>query len=448
MLPTPSTLRRAVALAGLCLAVVPAAASADSIVFLKSDNVWLAKPDGTGAYQVTTDGTASSPYRSPSQADDGTIAAGHRDDIVRMTQNGTVLNTIDPDPLTNSVGHPVDGPPVDVAISPDGKRIAYTFVGYECPVGASCGARSATSYTAADHYTLPVFSGSTYFRDPSWVTNSRTLQFGGYGSQVNIHDVGAGVSQHWFDDSDTSDPSTDLGDGEATRQGTDFAVIRGYDDSTQAIWYPSPDVRSGSPAVPAPWTNGCATGQEAGIAGPTWSPDGSALALESADGIWVKRQARNCTVQPTLAIAGGSAPDWGPANVNPAPRPTGGNGGGKPGGGSTTGGGGTTPPAGGGVTVGPMPAQATLRVGKAKLAKALRSGLKVTLRGAQPGRQAIVAKRGKRVVARGTATVRADGTATVTLRFTKAGKKALRSARSVKLAISGGGAKAAVTLKR
>ena len=36
----------------------------------------------------------------------------------------------------------------------------------------------------------------------------------------------------------------------------------------------------------------------------------------------------------------------------------------------------------------------------------------------------------------------------MTLRFTKAGKRALRSARSVKLAISGGGATAAVTLKR
>jgi hypothetical protein len=42
--------------------------------------------------QVTSGGN----YRSPTQADDGTIAAGHGDDIVRMTQNGTVLNTIDP----------------------------------------------------------------------------------------------------------------------------------------------------------------------------------------------------------------------------------------------------------------------------------------------------------------------------------------------------------------
>ena len=442
---TPPILRRALVLAGLCLAVAPAAASADSIVFVKAGNVWLAKPDGSGAYQVTTDGTPGSPYRSPSQADDGTIAVSRHDDIVRMTQNGTVLNRIDPDPLTNSVGHPMDGPPVDVAISPDGKRIAYTFAGYECPAGASCGARTATSYTAADHLTLPVYSGSTYYRDPSWVTNSRTLQFGGYGSQVNIHDVGAAISHHWFDDSDYADPSTDLGDGEATRQGTDLAIVRGYGPETHLIWYPSPDVRSGLPAVPDPM-QGCATGQEEGIAGPTWSPDGGALAFESKDGIWVKPQARDCNVQPKLVLPGASQPDWGPANVAPAPRPSGG-----------TGGGSTPAPAGtgakpgaqsGGVTVGPLPATATLRVKRLKLAKALRSGLKVTLQGARPGRQAVTAKRGRKVVARGTATVGANGAGTVTLRFTKAGKRALRKARTVKLAISGGGARATVALKR
>jgi hypothetical protein len=72
----------------------------------------------------------------------------------------------------------------------------------------------------------------------------------------------------------------------------------------------------------------------------------------------------------------------------------------------------------------------------------------VTLRGAKPGRRTITAKRGRKVVARGSARVSAAGTATVTLRFTKAGKRALRGARTVKLAISGGGAKATVTLKR
>src|ERR687891_363966 len=100
----PRLLRRGLAAAALVLAALPAAASADSIVFIKSHNVWLANADGTGQYQVTQDGTAP---------------AGQGDDIVRMRKNGTVLNTTDPPALLNSVGHPVDGPAVDVAISPD-----------------------------------------------------------------------------------------------------------------------------------------------------------------------------------------------------------------------------------------------------------------------------------------------------------------------------------------
>ena len=92
--------------------------------------------------------------------------------------------------------------------------------------------------------------------------------------------------------------------------------------------------------------------------------------------------------------------------------------------------------------------QTQLRVAKAKLAKALRSGLKVTLRGAQPGRRRSSPSAASAWSPAGTAKVAADGSATVTLRFTKAGRRALRSARSVKLAISGGGASATVTLKR
>ena len=154
-LPSPSRMRRGLVAAGCAaaaLALSPAVASADSIVYVKDGNVWLAAGDGGSQYQVTTDGTAEHPYRSPSQADHGTIAAGFGSEILRMRQNGQVLNRFDPPALINSVSHPMDGVPVDVAISPDGSKIAYSFYGYECPVGASCGARTTTGIIPSDRF--------------------------------------------------------------------------------------------------------------------------------------------------------------------------------------------------------------------------------------------------------------------------------------------------------
>lgn len=55
---------------------------------------------------------------------------------------------------------------------------------------------------------------------------------------------------------------------------------------------------------------GCATGQQAGTAGPTWSPDGTSLAWQERDPqtgqdeIWDKRQAADCSVQPVRVVAG------------------------------------------------------------------------------------------------------------------------------------------------
>src|SRR4051794_41955936 len=54
------------------MALVPAVAAADSIVFIKDGNVWIAAPDGSKASQLTTDGG----YESPSESDNGTIMAG------------------------------------------------------------------------------------------------------------------------------------------------------------------------------------------------------------------------------------------------------------------------------------------------------------------------------------------------------------------------------------
>ena len=56
---------------GLLAFALSAAANADSIVYIDQGNVWSAQPDGSGKVQLTTGGG----WHSPTQADDGTIAA-------------------------------------------------------------------------------------------------------------------------------------------------------------------------------------------------------------------------------------------------------------------------------------------------------------------------------------------------------------------------------------
>lgn len=296
-----------------------AAALPGTIVFLRGHNVWVARADGTGQTQVTRDGTAEHPYRSPSQSDNGVIAAGHRNHLVTMRQNGTVLNRLDPPPLLNSVSHPMDGPPHDVAISPDGTKIAWTFTSYTCPVGTSCGARAATGITDADRLTPVSKYGTSYLSHPSWVGNRRTLQSGGYLHQINLHDLG-GTPFHWFDDQDVAGESTDLGDAELSPDGRYLAAVRGYGNGTHLVWYRVNGNAFSGPKPPLPtWL--CLTGELPGYADPTWSPDSAAFAWEEPDGIWLKRGPADCAM-PTLHIRNASQPDWSAAPLNTAkPKP-------------------------------------------------------------------------------------------------------------------------------
>src|SRR5687768_12588065 len=139
----------AAATAAACLALA-GPASADSIVYIKDHNVWVASPDGSKQHQVTSDGAADWRYSSPSQADDGTIVAAKGTDIVRMKQNGEVLSSFDPPATTDSAGQHIDGVPLGVKVSPDGSKIAYSYVHSNCPPGASCGVRYVTMYSHAD----------------------------------------------------------------------------------------------------------------------------------------------------------------------------------------------------------------------------------------------------------------------------------------------------------
>ncbi len=422
-------LRRALLAAACGLAAIPAAASADSIVFVKDANVWLAHADGSGAYQVTLDGTADAPYRVPVQSDDGTIVASHHDEIVRMRQNGEVINTIDPEPLVNSVGHAVDGPPVNLAVSPDGSRIAYSLVGYECPPGADCMTRAVTAFTAADRLTPAAQYGTLHRRNPSFVSTTRALVFGGYAGQVNVTDLGDDVETHWFDDYDVvgQADATDLGDGELNRQGDRLALIRSYGEDAHVIWYAVSGnaATAKPPAVPQPL---CKTGAEAGLYGPTWSPDGTQLAFGGADGIYVTEIGADCAAStPALAIPGASQPDWGPAEIAPAPRKGTGPGGGGPGGGP-----------------GGQPAAPAIAVKALKAKKVARRGLpvRITCVAACSVKATLKVKPLRGVVAKAKGSAPAGGTVKLTLKPKRALRRKLarlRGARAtVKVVVDGG----------
>ena len=301
-------------------ATVPSAASATgtaagTLVFIKDHNVWLSQGDGSQARALTTDGSYAAPYVAPSQSDTGIIVAGRISEIVRMDQAGRVLNRMDPKPLPSSVGSVIDGNIRDLAISPDGSLVAYTFTEWLNPSGASSGFRSATGYTAADRLTDPAPRGTTYFNAPSWVGNNRTLQGGGYGSQVMIDDLGAAEPAHWFDDGDIYWPSTDLGQPDLAPDGRHLAVLRGYGEETSIMWYVvAGNAASGpAPATPTPLCEIVG----AGVAHPTWAPDSDSLAWAEPDGIWSRTGADDCTVPSSLIVPGGSEPDWSAAALDP-----------------------------------------------------------------------------------------------------------------------------------
>ena len=287
---------------GVALPSTAQAAPVGTIVYIKNHNIWFAKGDGTAQVQVTKDGTAASPYASPTQADDGTLVASKSYLVVRLDRNGKQLGWFSPPTLTSSAGAPLGGVPQHVAVSPNGATIAYSQVAYQCPIGVSCAVRYATGYTSTSGAAK---GNTTYFTGASWISNTRTIQSGGYGSQAMLHTLGS-APVNWFNDEDAED----LAEFEVSRDGKWLIGLRSYGSGTHVIWYQvsgNPSTQS-PPTAPSPK---CVTGTDPSFASPTLAPDGSAAAWEESDGIWIKNDLTSCTgTQPALRIPGGSNPSW------------------------------------------------------------------------------------------------------------------------------------------
>ena len=427
-------------LAVACLGAAPA--SADSLVFVKDNNVWLSNPDGSGQYQVTLDGTAENPYISPSQADDGTIVAGRHlpagGPLFRLRQNGDLINEI-------PVGGMIAGP-FAPQVSPDGQTVAFEHV-FSKVINGYLETSSDVRFTRADGSTPngigEVGRGAGA---PSWVDSGHA--FVGINS-IATTVVPGQVPVEWWNDYDHQNYfplGMSVEDGEVAANGT-IAVVRGEGSFGTIQLYRN----NGPTAIPTPT---CTLSQPSpGPAGeafvdPTFSPSGGTLAWQEGNGIWEMDLPADCKEgKPHLQIPGASEPDWGPAAVNPGPRSV-------P----------APPPAP--QTPSPQPKEAPRgqddkgRDGRGlgaaivapTLGKALTKGLTLKFDAPAGGTVSATAKLGAKPVASGNQPVKRAGAATVALRFTAAARRSLAARDQVALKVAvrfvpkGGGAATTETL--
>lgn len=296
------------------------AASPGSIVFIKDYNVWIADGDGGKQRQLTTDGRADLSWSTPTQSDTGLVVAVNGPRIYRMDQFGTILGSFVPPKLKDSRGETVSNYPINhVAVSPDGSKLAFTYVRF-IP-GAGQPERFSTGYVKVDGTTLG--APQSYFDNPSWVTNTRTLENGGGGSMMNLRDVGMPSEDeiYWWDDLEY-----DVSDAEVARDGRSMVAVRTDRSNTrlsQIKWYPLPNSNVQTSDDPRFPVGDCETSWEPVIGSPTIAPDGSAVAWAESDAIWINRDVAACdSPGPTQLIPGGSEPSWSAAAVQTPPTQT------------------------------------------------------------------------------------------------------------------------------
>src|SRR5690242_19361096 len=293
------------AAAGLALA---APAKASSIAYVKNGDIYLTSPDGSTGYRLTFDGG----YSSPSQTDDGTIAAIRNGQLVRLDRSGRPIGQ----PVAAMGSDQTPGGdtfygPYDARVSPDGTRIAYWFGQYSqyYSSGCSCWLWHVESYSAwsyADHFTDPSEVGYALgSQKPSWLDNDHLL-IGVSGlpdaaSWLLHGNAGDGWSQFWFQYVDEG-----INEAVRSRDTQRVAAIGGWDTDGQGgdvlltyttngpawtsdgpPWDPYDPFR---PKPPEPTLHcelrGDGNQRYRGI---SWSPQGDAFTVVQPDGVHLYR---------------------------------------------------------------------------------------------------------------------------------------------------------------
>jgi hypothetical protein len=322
-----------------------ASARAASLVYVKAGNVFIADADGRNAHQVTRDGNLSTPnqsaYRSPTEADDGTIVAAKGGELWHLRQNGTPIDHFIPD---------TGGYPLAAAISPDGTKIAYNFSEItQCTIYAySCGyfPQPGAAVTSATGRGADPGAIQESVQDGDWIGNS-ALVLQSASSNVDYEVLGQ-AARPWFAPAVNAIPGAAFNpfptsfpypeQPVVSRSGADLAVVMrpnasGGNPSSHdvlEIW----KLNGAPPAQPTPL---CAfTALDAGgFQRPTFTPDDASVVWSDQAGIeQTSIDPSQCQGEATFDLSdpsgawipGASAPSFGTAANHPGTS-GGGNGG-------------------------------------------------------------------------------------------------------------------------
>jgi hypothetical protein len=342
-MPSPLRFLTALAVCAAAAFALAATAGADSIVYVKDGNVWLTSPDAAKQYQVTFDGG----YSSPSQADDGTIVALRAKQFVRMNRSGAQLNA--PFAGIGTSGGDFYGP-YEPRVSPDGTRIAYWFGQYSSYYSYGCSCylyhlESKTAWSYAERFTDPTAESEHYLgiEQPEWLANDRLLaSYPGFWMSGWTFKIGTGTgysdkaAQWWYQFKDDQGYNYYPTDPALSPDGHKLALANGGDPTKKSqlllasvpgpAWVGEPPYENdylGNSAVEQPVLQ-CA--QDKGlVVNPTWSQDSGSVAYGSTDGIHVMAVPADWScagLADRLLAPAGSEPDWGPADVNMAQKPS------------------------------------------------------------------------------------------------------------------------------
>ena len=352
------------AVAGLILGAAPAGAAgnlqavgqraaglAGTIVYIAGNNVWIARPDGSGARRLTSDGTAAYPYVSPSEDDSGHVLVAHVTDdphssvkdarLVRMDQSGNVLQNFDTPVRSLSI--------MFARVSPDGSKVAYgaLFGSSDCADYGDCYTffDHTLHYSSATRSAVPAGAGKAPGVNwATWAGNNRVILELDTNHNIGYQAPTQTSASQWFHTCNNYDSGCDDTDITHSQPTVDRAGDR-YAASVHALPWNATDngqqylfVGTASNAItgnpPAAPGGGCyfqgpdATTPFPGpsqltVAEPSFSPDGHEVAFTWRAGastsvaMAVVPDLNDCANAAVYqVIPGGSQPFWSPAGLS------------------------------------------------------------------------------------------------------------------------------------